>query len=350
MADHEAPSDDPRRPFGQPVAPFDEADLAHKIMDALKGSEYRVADSPAFLRRLQHVEYGLSAEVEFSAIIAWLGRCVLVHRLDQDAYTSDQGVKWRIPDLFAVFEHLGEQVPVLVEVKTTPYFELKFRPDYLDELRDYARLLGHPLLVAWRPRPFGQWLLIDPDIARQDGTRLVVDFSEAAKNNLMSSVAGEFIVQPKAGIGLFFELEPLDVARVDETTIEGKFRIADAGFWDAAHKKADDVPPGIIATIFASNRERTECKPDGRILQSFAFEGEPVWAQAILRAAVGYRLKEGQRIHWRNVARGLERILSRATLYETLNANFGRFIRYVFHQMPHVWPDFVPQSWRESMA
>src|SRR5262245_55773353 len=79
------------------------------------------ADPKAVADRVRRLQVGLPAEDEFSVLLMWLGRCRLVHKLDQLQRPSDSRARWHVPDLFAVFDYHGTELPVLIEVKTTPF-------------------------------------------------------------------------------------------------------------------------------------------------------------------------------------------------------------------------------------
>jgi hypothetical protein len=104
-------------------------------------------DIADFVRRL---ERGLPAEDELCVIFNWLGRCRLVHKLDQFPYPPGVWSQYRVPDLFAVFDVDGTTVPVLIEVKTSADNVLSWKPEYVEALQRYADLFRLPLLVAWK--------------------------------------------------------------------------------------------------------------------------------------------------------------------------------------------------------
>ena len=123
--------------------------MARLLFEAMQqlGSAAKPDDVAARVKRL---EVGLPAEDELSAVFSWLGRCRLVHKLDQLQTPSSSKNVWRVPDLLAVFEYDGRTIPVLIEVKTSKKPQLSWRPEFRDALRRYAELLGLPLLIAWR--------------------------------------------------------------------------------------------------------------------------------------------------------------------------------------------------------
>jgi hypothetical protein len=109
-------------------------------------------DPKAVAERVRRLQVGLPAEDEFSVLLTWLGRCRLVHKLDQLQRPSDSRARWFVPDLLAVFDYHGKDLPVLIEVKTTPFDNntLSWPVAYRERLVRYADMLKMPLLVAWR--------------------------------------------------------------------------------------------------------------------------------------------------------------------------------------------------------
>lgn len=55
--------------------PFTSVDAAHAAVRIPEALNWNLADPQSFLRQAPHVEYRLSAEIEFAAILRWLGRC-----------------------------------------------------------------------------------------------------------------------------------------------------------------------------------------------------------------------------------------------------------------------------------
>ena len=182
MNDPNGPGDEPggikpdRKPqeLGRTQRPFDETTAAHTVVRAAEDMDWDLTDPEAFRRRIQHVEYGLSAEIEFAALLRWLGTCAFVHRLSENAFTDPSRAVWQVPDLFAVFSVGEETSSALIEVKTTKDHVLKLKKSYLERLRAYARLLNQPLLIAWRPRAINFWLLVDRDVIEDPPERVFI--------------------------------------------------------------------------------------------------------------------------------------------------------------------------------
>ena len=73
-------------------------------------------------------------------------------------------------------------------------------------------------------------------------------------------------------------------------------------------------------------------------------------AQLVLRTAVGFSLKDGERIHWKAVGQNLDAILSTEALLRDAQARFGTFMSYIFHQQPKEIPAFLPAGWKGRSA
>src|SRR6185295_1227746 len=101
------------------------------------------------------------AEDHFMLLLNWLGRCHLVHRLDQLQLPPRKASAYRVPDLFADFFYEGGDTPVLIEVKKTHKDKVKWTEKYLYALKQYAELVQLPLLVAVQWQDGGLWTLND---------------------------------------------------------------------------------------------------------------------------------------------------------------------------------------------
>ena len=79
----------------------------------------RDADPLSLSDRIKRLELGIPAEDEFAFILSWLGKCILIHKLDQNQYPPESVGKLQVPDLFACFVKDDVSVPVLIEVKVS---------------------------------------------------------------------------------------------------------------------------------------------------------------------------------------------------------------------------------------
>ena len=288
--------------------------------------------------------------MEFAAILRWLGWCSFVHRLSDDVLEDSARSLWTVPDLFAVFTVSGQTSSALIEVKTSQDMLLKFKKSYLQRLHAYAELMTQPLLIAWRPRAVGFWILFDPRIAQPSTDESVeIDFALAAKNDLMSILAGDYFIVPNEGAGFRFEYERIGEKKPMADGYEAVFRVSDAYLHDAAGVRSDDVPDSIVWTILSALKDNQEVHEDG-FVQSFVASGGMTRAQMVLRTAVGFSLKDEERIHWKAVGNNLNAVMSCDGLLHDAESRFGTFMSYIFHLQPVEIPSFLPAGWRGRSA
>src|SRR4030042_2319303 len=87
------------------------------------------ADGHSIADQVLRLEKGLAAEDEAALLFCWLGRCKLIHKLDQLVAPPASKNTFLVPDLLAVFEYKGKEIPVLIAVKTCSGQSLSWRPD-----------------------------------------------------------------------------------------------------------------------------------------------------------------------------------------------------------------------------
>jgi Holliday junction resolvase len=326
--------------------PFATTDAAHVMVRAAEAMNWNLADIPSFSHRAQHVEYGLSAEIELAAILRWLGRCRFVHRLNQEVLKDPAHDPMEVPDLLAVFSDGVNKRAALIEVKTSDEMSLVFKRSYIEKLHAYAALLNLPLLIAWRPHRAGFWMLFDPSLAESlDNARVQVSFEFAVKNDLMSILAGDFHLVPKAAAGLRIEAKRIGEKQPTPNGFQAMFEISDAYFHDAAKRRVAGVPNSISWLLISAMEDHCDVGED-EIVQSFIASDGVTRAQLVLRTAVGFSLDDDQRIHWKAVGNNLDSILTCRALLADAQAHFGSFVQYVLYQQPVNMPSFVPEAWQ----
>lgn len=78
-------------------------DLARLIQDVLSELGY-AANARELAKRVHRLDLGLPAEDEFSVICSWLGKCRLLHKLDQKQVPPGSRDTFQVPDLLALFD------------------------------------------------------------------------------------------------------------------------------------------------------------------------------------------------------------------------------------------------------
>jgi len=328
-------------------SPFDDVDLAHRVIEAICEAGNSIEDKQKLIDRLRHVEYGLNAETECSVILAWLGNCSLVHKMSAEIYIP-KDVK--IPDLFAVFEKKGQILKTFIEVKSTEDFKLRWTYEYHRKLKTYCGIMGHPLLLSWKVRPFGQWLLLDPATPGlvENGR---IDFCHAFKENLMGLIAGDFRITPKSGIGIHFDGQIMQKEKISKTESNVNIKIGGCFWGDSKRNKFENLSQSEIALIMmlANNQyyhEKGKTVKWGYITHDIQSEEQTsVSAQDLLRFLVGFSKKDNERIAWRNVLQELNDTISRDDLLTELSDNIGSTVQYILYQNPNMKPSMLNEEW-----
>lgn len=173
----------------------------YDIYEACEQAGWKVDDPTTLATALRKIRHGFPAQDEFCLMMSWLGRCRLIHGLNQHQYPPAAIKHYRVPDLLAVFEWNSRTVPVLIEVKSTIKRRLSWRPDYYEPLLRYGDVVGLPVLVAWRSVG-GMWALVDLSSFKRAEKNYRLTFDDAMGNSLLSLLAGDFLIRFKPGFGL----------------------------------------------------------------------------------------------------------------------------------------------------
>lgn len=269
---------------------------ARLLYEAARQAGFR-ADPEAVRQQIDQLQRGLPAEDEFAALCVWSGRCRLIHGLSQEQFPASSKEQFQVPDLFAVFDVGGQEVPVLIEVKTANDDLLKFPAAYHRRLRTYAEAVGLPLLIAWRGQ-FGLWTLFDiRHMQRGPGGAWRADFNEVMKQTLMGVLLGEFFIDVKAGVGMTFQIR--EDQWLSDTRLVGTIV---AAYWHGPDGTRVEGLKGTFLPILMCCPEAVEATREGKsitqrfytphdngvpahraMLTSLLGEGEPNWLE-ILRS------------------------------------------------------------------
>ncbi|WP_223871785.1 hypothetical protein [Candidatus Dactylopiibacterium carminicum] len=174
-------------------------DLPRLIQDALAELGYD-ADAATVAERVRRLDIGLPVEDEFSVVCAWLGKCQLLHKLDQHQVPIASKQEFQVPDLLAKFSTQSSKFPVLIEVKSKNDKVLSFKPDYLKRLQNYADLVGMPLLVAWKFHSI--WMLFEARHMKKADKNFNITLNTASQENLLGALAGDVAYKIGAGAGI----------------------------------------------------------------------------------------------------------------------------------------------------
>lgn len=182
---------------------FDEAKL---IWDAW--AELGLNTNPKELvEKVNQLKRGLPKEDEFTALSIWMGRCTLIHKMEQKQYPNLSKQEYQVPDLFACYKYNGENVAVLIEVKSTKRRKLRFtNADYNRRVK-YSQLTGLPILIAWHLKGWDLWCLFELSKMQKKVSAFHIDFETAIKEDLMGILLDNIIFTIKKGTKLVMQVE-----------------------------------------------------------------------------------------------------------------------------------------------
>ena len=328
-------------------------DLPRLIQDVLAELGYE-GDVAEVAKRVRRLDIGLPAEDEFSVVCAWLGKCELLHKLDQCQVPAESKKNFQVPDLLARFSTQSSTSPVLIEVKSKSDKVLSFKPEYLNGLKKYAELMGMPLLIAWKFNDI--WVLFDSMHMKKDSRKGVknfkISFFDAMKENLLGVLAGDVAYSIGEGAGVHFRLRKDELLRAeigdDDCKIEEwKYVIEDVSFTDYMGGRLGKELSTDVQSLFATwGLESEEVHTDSHIDLHFVAEGGGIeYAHAALVSLLNWESRRDGRPHWRRLLKE-EKITESVTSFTAaLYAAHGqKVVSLILHQIPNTMPEFLPSK------
>lgn len=210
--------------------------IGRLVYEAGERANWKDVDS--ILDWVKALDRGLPDEDEFSALLFWLGRCRVVHKLDQTKTPLMRDASIKVPDLLAVFETENGPLPVLIEVKVSSDRTLSWTPEYFAAMRAYAALVRMPLLVAWKTEIC--WVLVDTRAFTQKVKNMNLSLETAMKESLLGRLAGDFAFRFHEGAAL-----NLLMRRLGKTETGERVRIEAVFFTDAQGKRCSGDMTGV---------------------------------------------------------------------------------------------------------
>ncbi|MDQ1920125.1 restriction endonuclease [Massilia pseudoviolaceinigra] len=321
------------------------ADGARLIQEALAklgwpSNPTEVADE---VRRL---DIGLPLEDEFSVICAWLGKCHLLHKLDQQQVPISSRQEFQVPDLLAKFSTQNTKSPLLIEVKSKKDKRLSFTPDYMRRLQNYADLVGMPLLIAWKFHSF--WTLFEAKHMKKATKNFNITLDTAAQENLLGMLAGDvgYMIGPTAGVHLRFRKDKL--VETDETeggrTEQWSGVIDTVTFTDYEGNHRTDLTSEVQSLFTAWDLETKEVHTDTHIQLRFVAGNEGMqFAHSSLVRLLNWESPNDTRPHWRGLLRKDQVTASISNFSAALQLAYRqKVVSHIFYLEPHTRPAFLP--------
>lgn len=303
------------------------------------------ADPKELADRVRRLDRGIPAEDEFAAVCAWLGKCTMLHKLDQVQVPATSKAQFQVPDILARFSTQSNDRPVLIEVKVKDDPQLRFSKGYMAKLQAYANLMGMPLLIAWKHH--GVWSLFETKHLVEEKGNFYADFLEVMKQNLMGVLAGDvgFVVGSGAGVHLRMRKDEL----VSELVHDGKRIESWQGAFDQVQyttytgETVDDLDGQVQAVFMCADLEEQSEDLGDHIW--FHYVGSDETGQFGHRALVellDWELAAEGGPRWRHVARRGQITVNMANLTEALQSALDlKMVRYILSMVPQTMPNFV---------
>lgn len=320
-------------------------DLERLIHESLEQIGWN-ADPKEIASRIKRLNIGLPLEDEFSIICGWLGKCLLVHKLDQQQYPETSKTQFQIPDLLARFKSsAGKEYTVLIEVKSSNKNVMSFTPAYLKKLKAYGEILGVPVLIAWKK--YSLWTLVSLDEFKIATKNYNLRFIDALKNSLLGVLAGDFSYTPEvnSGIHLIFRKEHLvnSCKSEDETVESWNTILEDVYFTNGKNEEIRDLSP-IAQQLFHSwDLDEDQSFTDTHLGLHFVVKEESsLFAHMALTRLLCFHTNGEEELHWRQHLSDHSKISTIHNFRKGIEENLNKgVVRYIFDVLPQKSPDFI---------
>lgn len=328
-------------PEQTPITPDE---IEHLVYEALSQLGWK-ADAKRLASRVARLHIGLPREDEFAVVCTWLGRCSLIHKLDQRQAPSMSQEEFQIPDLLAVFRSSNKSIPVLIEVKSKISKSLSFTSDYYSRLKQYAEALRLPLLIAWKRH--GIWMLFDINNMNLAKTNYNITFSKAMGENLLGVLAGDFSYTIAKGVGIHISIKKEELlsesVNGESTEQEWRMIIDDTFHTDGNGKTRRDLAPAVQSLLLAHDLDSSEEHTATHIYQHFMVgEDRSKFAHMALVGFLNWQTPTGATLNWRSVVTKPTPIDGIDDFENTIKeAMREQIVTHAFHIQPQTKPAFL---------
>lgn len=317
--------------------------LLHEALEQL-GWE---ANTSELAKKVNRLDYGLPLEDEFAVLCGWLGKCKLIHKLDQQQYPIASKEIYQVPDLMAVFEYDGRDVPVLIEVKSKNKNVLSLRPDYIERLNSYGNLMNLPVLIAWKNK-FGLWTLNSLESFVQTDRNFNLNYNKAISESLLGVLAGDFCYSLGIGAGVHFytkKLGLIDTDFSDTTKTENwNLQIEEVCFTSYTNKVVKNLSPLAQQVFFSWDlTEKVEVGDTHITINNFCDSETMLFSQiALTRVLTGRAPSKENSIHWRNILDGGHSLSYLKDFRKGIQENIDKkIVHHAIDYVPSDLPSFM---------
>lgn len=326
-------------------------DLPRLIQEVLAELGHE-ADAAAVAERVRRLDIGLPVEDEFSVMCAWLGKCRLLHKLDQHQVPIASKQEFQVPDLLARFSTQSNKSPLLIEVKSKKEKVLSFKPEYLERLQNYADLMGMPLLVAWKSHSL--WMLFEARHMKKADKNFNITLETAMKENLLGVLAGDVAYKIGTGAGVHLRLRKDKLLGTEKTdngyTEQWAMTFDDVTFSDREGNRRMDLDADVQSLFAAWDLEEQEEHTASHVHLHFVAGDEGMqFAHTALVRLLNWESPHDDRPHWRGLLRKDQVTSNVASFSAALDLAFRqKVVSHIFYFQPHNMPAFLSSQSVES--
>jgi Holliday junction resolvase len=333
-------------------------DLAFKVLPAAKEiarelATQGVAEADVLSlvsQRIKTLESGLSPEMEFIAVVNWLGRTRAISRIDQTPMPrcNDFVPELKVPDIICLTSLYETTLSLVIEVKRSDDDKLVWTEKYITGLRRYAEVNRAPLLVAWKHHHV--WTLTDVRHFEKRVTSYHLSLKKALAENLMSIIFGDCLVMFTQRISFYLDGEikgvSLPLPQPPKLIPPGDHTIAILGAGFLLDDKVIDLPNELSWLFFRAPDENV-VKVTGEKTVRVHYTPTPDTVFSLTDFALMLLLwAEPEQPDWDNVVRKEIPISAAKTRQALRNGiNLG-VVRYVLEQMPVTQPAYTSPEGR----
>lgn len=326
----------------------DQDDQAARLIQSVLAELGWAADASQVARRVRRLDIGLPLEDEFTVVCGWLGKCRLLHKLDQQQIPLRSRDTYQVPDLLGVFSTQNSERPVLIEVKSSRKQTLSFTESYLRKLEAYANLLGAPLLIAWKFHSL--WMLFEARHMTKAVTNFNIRYGKALAENLLGALAGDVAYKVGAGVGLHFSMRKRELIKSHTEgavqTEEWLMEVEDVMFTDRDGARRTDLEGEVQALVATWDLEEKQEHSATHIKRSFVAESESIqFAHVALVRLLHWELPHDGKPNWRKLL-GAERVSRNIEDFSSAlkTALKQKIVSHIFHVRPQTMPDFINET------
>ena len=230
-------------------------------------------DPQKLIEKLYQYNLGTPAENEFAALALWSRKCRYLQKLDKNKLPKD--CSYRIPDFLCIFDIKGQDIPILIEVKSSKNSVRKFTQKDCSALAEFAKLMGLPILIAFKyrfPNPF--WVLFELKSMLNANGVGKADLTEVIKNDLSGIILGTFNFKIRKGVALGFKITKEEVKRDGSNQIVSFKGVVEDVFWETPEGQRVDWIP-LLDRLFMLTQDDVKVEEyESHIVQKFYKVGD----------------------------------------------------------------------------